>query len=178
MVLLQNCTDLVGAVPGLSSDTCLTPNDDEVIDVKVEVSDVEEEEDPLLISSAGMADDEVSCLSVQLFSCLTLCLYICLSSHPSINPSTYLPTYVHICLSFYLSVYVSVHQSILPTIHPSVCIYLSSHPSTHLTVKFMEIKLKNLLRRIGMTTLKTVMNHKEKSSAGQASSIMEQWKCS
>jgi len=73
-VLLQNCTDLVEAVPGLCSATCITPNDDEVIDVKVEVSDVKEEEDPLLISSAGMADDEVSCLSVHLFSCLTRCL--------------------------------------------------------------------------------------------------------
>ena len=84
-VLLQNCTDLVEAVPGLCSDTCLTPNDDEVIAVKVEVSDVKEEEDPLLISSAGMADDEVSCLSAHFFSCLTLCLCICLSSHPSIH---------------------------------------------------------------------------------------------
>jgi len=92
-VLLQNCTDLVGAVPGLSSNTCLTPNFDEVIDVKVEVSDVKEEEDPLLISSAGMDDDELSCLSVSLFRSLLLCLCIFLSSHPSINPSTYLPTY-------------------------------------------------------------------------------------
>jgi hypothetical protein len=64
----------VAAVPGLCSDTCLTADDDEVIDVKVEVSDVKEEEDPLLISSVGTADDEVSCLSVHLFSCLTFCL--------------------------------------------------------------------------------------------------------
>jgi hypothetical protein len=72
VVLLQNCTDLVQAVPGLCTGTCLTANDDEVIDVKVEVSDVKEEEDPLLISSAGTADDEVSCLSGHLFRCLTL----------------------------------------------------------------------------------------------------------
>lgn len=75
VVLLQKCTDIVEAVPGLCSETCLTASDDEVIGVKVEVSDVkEEEEDPLLISSAGTAVDEVSCLSVHLFSCLTLCL--------------------------------------------------------------------------------------------------------
>ena len=70
MVLLQNCTDLVEAVPGLCSYTCLTPNDDEVIGIKVEVSDVKEEEDPLLISSAGNADDEVSYLFVHLFNYL------------------------------------------------------------------------------------------------------------
>lgn len=131
MVLLQNCTDLVGAVPGLCSDTCLTPNDD-VIDVKVEVSDVKEEEDPLLISSAGMADNEVSCLSVHLFSCLTLCLYICLS----IDPSTFLPPYLPTYMSIFLSLYISVHQSIFPVIHPSIClsvcvsICLATHPPT------------------------------------------------
>jgi hypothetical protein len=46
---------------------CLSANDDGVIDVKVEVSDVKEEEDPLLISSALMADGEVSYLSVSSF---------------------------------------------------------------------------------------------------------------
>jgi len=140
MVLLQNCTDLVGAVPGLCSDTCLTPNDD-VIDVKVEVSDVKEEEDPLLISSAGMADNEVSCLSVHLFSCLTLCLYICLS----IDPSTYLPPYLHVYLSISLYICPSIYLSSHPSIHLFVClcIYLFSHPSTHLTVKFVEMKLLN-----------------------------------
>ena len=132
-VLLQNCTGLVGALPGLCSDTCLMPDDDEVIDVKVEVLDVKEEEDSLLISSAGMADDEVSCLSVHLFSCL--------SSHPSISPSTYLPTY----MSIFLSLCLCICPFIYPSIHPSVClcIYLSSHLSTHLTVKFREMKFLN-----------------------------------
>jgi len=130
-VLLQNCTDLVEAVPGLCSDTCLTPNDDEVIAVKVEVSDVKEEEDPLLISSAGMADDEVSCLSAHFFSCLTLCLCICLSSHPSIHPSIYvylsiylsIYLFVYIYISFYLSVRLSVFLSIYQYIYLSL--YLS-----------------------------------------------------
>jgi hypothetical protein len=52
--------------------------------VKVEVSDVKEEEDPLLISSAGTPDDEVSCLSLHLFSCLTLSGFVSvyLAIHP------------------------------------------------------------------------------------------------
>jgi hypothetical protein len=66
-MVLQNCAGLVGAVPGLCSDVCLSANDDGIIDVKVEVSDVKEEEDPLLISSALMADGEVSYLSVSSF---------------------------------------------------------------------------------------------------------------
>ena len=55
---LQNCTDVLEAVPDLCSETCVTPSD-----IKIEEdSDIsEEEEDPLAVTSPAVkAEQEVS----------------------------------------------------------------------------------------------------------------------
>jgi hypothetical protein len=81
-VFLQNCPHFLEAAPGLCSDTSLIPD----VDVKVEVSGIKEEEDPLLIVPAVKADDEVSCLYVCLSVCVSVCLSVYLSSHPPPQP--------------------------------------------------------------------------------------------
>jgi hypothetical protein len=51
-MVLQNCTDFLKVEPGLGDETCpMSSRDgDQVIDIKVEVSDTQEVEDPLLIT--------------------------------------------------------------------------------------------------------------------------------
>jgi hypothetical protein len=61
---LQNCTDVLEAVPGLCTETCLTACDDgkKVADIKFEEdSDIPEEEDPSAVTSPAVkAEQEVS----------------------------------------------------------------------------------------------------------------------
>jgi hypothetical protein len=82
VVVLQNCINLLEVVPGSYSETCLTSHDDnQVIDIKVEnVADMQEEEDPLLITSPVIkTEHEVSCMSVYIvrhISQIQLVLYI------------------------------------------------------------------------------------------------------
>lgn len=54
---LQNCTDVLEAVPDLCSETCVAPSD-----IKIEEdSDMSEEEDPLAVTSPAVkAEQEVS----------------------------------------------------------------------------------------------------------------------
>jgi hypothetical protein len=64
-VLLQNCMDILKVEPGSISETCPTSSHDgdQIIDVKVEVSDTQEEQDPLLIQLSEIkAENEVSCM--------------------------------------------------------------------------------------------------------------------
>lgn len=61
MVVLQNCVDLVKAVPGSYSETLPTSYHD----VKVEeVTDIEQAEDPLLTFPVIKEENEVSCMSL------------------------------------------------------------------------------------------------------------------
>jgi hypothetical protein len=64
-MLLQNCLDILKVEPGSVSETCpaTSRNGNQIIDVKVEVSDTQEEQDPLLISLPEIkAEYEVSCM--------------------------------------------------------------------------------------------------------------------
>jgi hypothetical protein len=65
MLVLQDCAHSQEDVPGSCADTCPTSSHDanQTISIKVEVSDVkEEDEDPLAISFPGIeAKHEVSC---------------------------------------------------------------------------------------------------------------------
>jgi hypothetical protein len=65
MVVLQNCMDLLQGVPGSDSETCPMPSHDgnQVICMKVDVTDTQEEEDPLLITFTAIKDEHgVSCM--------------------------------------------------------------------------------------------------------------------
>ncbi|XP_033606108.1 uncharacterized protein LOC111875794 isoform X2 [Cryptotermes secundus] len=55
----ENCVDFLKVEPGLSDGTCPTSSHDgtQVIDIKVEVSDTQEVEDPLLITLPEMKDE-------------------------------------------------------------------------------------------------------------------------
>jgi hypothetical protein len=68
IIILQNCMDLLKVVPGSYSETCPTSSHDgnQVVNIKYEVTDVqEEEEDPLLITSSGIRDEHtVSSISM------------------------------------------------------------------------------------------------------------------
>jgi hypothetical protein len=89
MVVLQNCMDLLKVVPGSYSETCPAS-----YDMKVdEVTDIQEEEDPLLTFPVVKAEYEVSCVSVsivrhilQIYK-ISVFLFICLSVSAS-NTST------------------------------------------------------------------------------------------
>jgi hypothetical protein len=67
VMVLQNSTDLLKVEPGSSSETCPTSLDGkQMIDIKVEVSDAQEVQDPLLITLPRIkAKHEVSCMSVS-----------------------------------------------------------------------------------------------------------------
>jgi hypothetical protein len=67
VMVLQNSTDLLKVEPGSSSETCPTSHDGtQDIDIKVEVADTEEVEDPLLIALPEIkAKHEVSCTCVS-----------------------------------------------------------------------------------------------------------------
>jgi hypothetical protein len=79
IMVLQNCLDLPKVEPGSYSETCLTSSDDErqILGMNVkEVTNVQEEEDPLLISHPVMkAEHEVSCVCMLCF-CLSIVLHI------------------------------------------------------------------------------------------------------
>lgn len=63
MVVSQNCTDLPKDVSGLDRETC---QGNDAIDIKVEVTDIEEEADPLLITFPVIDTQHgVSCMSVS-----------------------------------------------------------------------------------------------------------------
>jgi hypothetical protein len=65
-MVLQNCMDFLKVEPGLSDESCPVSSHDgnQIIDIKVEVSDTQEIEDPLLITSPEIkAEYEVSCIS-------------------------------------------------------------------------------------------------------------------
>lgn len=62
VMILQNCMDLPKDVPSSYIETC---HGNEVIDIKIEVTDVEKEEDPLLITVPVIKSEHgVSYLSV------------------------------------------------------------------------------------------------------------------
>jgi hypothetical protein len=66
-MVLQYFVDFLKPEPGSSSETYPTSSHDgtQVIDIKVEVSDAQEVEDPLLITLPEIkAEHEVSCVSV------------------------------------------------------------------------------------------------------------------
>jgi hypothetical protein len=69
MMILQNSMDFLKVEPGSSSEICPTSHaGDQVNDIKVEASDTEEVEDPLLVTLPGIkAESEVSCMSAYLF---------------------------------------------------------------------------------------------------------------
>jgi hypothetical protein len=67
MMVLQTYIDLGNAVPGPCAETCTTSHDaTQAMNIKSEeVSDADEEEDPLQITLPEMkAEPEVSCMSV------------------------------------------------------------------------------------------------------------------
>jgi hypothetical protein len=64
MVVLQNCVDLQKVVPGSDSESC--HDGSEVIDIKTEnVTDVEEDELPVLIAFPEIKDEEEVCLIIH-----------------------------------------------------------------------------------------------------------------
>jgi hypothetical protein len=65
-MVLQYCVDFLKPEPGSSSKMCVTSHDgNQVIDIKVEVSDTQHVEDPLLITLPEIkAEHEVSCVSI------------------------------------------------------------------------------------------------------------------
>jgi hypothetical protein len=68
MVVLQNYMDLQKDVPGLCSEMCLSSSHDEnqVINIKVEATDIQEDEHPMLITFPVIkAEHKVSCISVR-----------------------------------------------------------------------------------------------------------------
>jgi hypothetical protein len=69
MMILQNSMDFLKVEPGSSGEICPTShNGDQVNDIKVEASDTEEVEDPLLITLPEIkAESEVSRMSASLF---------------------------------------------------------------------------------------------------------------
>jgi hypothetical protein len=69
MLVLQNCVNFKEDVAGLCSETCATSSHDAIQAINnikdEEVSDIEEEEDPVPISFPAMKPEaEVSCTSV------------------------------------------------------------------------------------------------------------------
>jgi hypothetical protein len=65
-MVLQNSMDFVKVEPGLSDESCPASSHDgnQTIDIKVEVSDTQEMEDPLLMVLPEIkAEHEVSCMS-------------------------------------------------------------------------------------------------------------------
>jgi hypothetical protein len=93
-MVLQNCMDFLKVEPGLSDETCPASSHegDQVIDIKVEVSDTQEVEDPLLITLPEIkAEHEVSCMAAcPLLSiyhiypelCIVFPVLICISTSP------------------------------------------------------------------------------------------------
>jgi hypothetical protein len=67
VVVLQNCKDLLKVVLGSYSETCLTRQNTNEIDVKVEeVTNIQEEEDPMAKTFPNIkAEQEVSCMLVH-----------------------------------------------------------------------------------------------------------------
>jgi hypothetical protein len=67
MMLLQNCVDLLKMIPGSYSETCPTSSygGNEGIDIKIEVTDIQEEEEPEPVTFPVIkSENEVSCTSV------------------------------------------------------------------------------------------------------------------
>jgi hypothetical protein len=66
MVVSQNCMDLARVMPGSCSGTFITPHSgNEVINIKVEVTDRQEEEDSVRVTVPVIKDEhEVSCMAV------------------------------------------------------------------------------------------------------------------
>jgi hypothetical protein len=64
MIILQKCMDLPKFVPGSYNETCLTPDDEsQIINVKVEITDEQDEEDPVPITCPVIKPEhEVSCV--------------------------------------------------------------------------------------------------------------------
>jgi predicted metal-binding protein len=91
-MVLQNCMDFLKVEPVFSDESCPASSHDgtQVIDIKVEVSDTQEVEDPLLITLPGIkAEHEVSCMSTYpslgtfhryLELCIVFPISICLST--------------------------------------------------------------------------------------------------
>jgi hypothetical protein len=67
-MVLQNCMDLLKVEPGSYNETCLTSSHDgsQILSLNVEeVTDVQEEDDPLLISHPVIkAEHEVRCFCI------------------------------------------------------------------------------------------------------------------
>jgi hypothetical protein len=67
IVILQNCLDLLKAEPGSYSETCVTSSHDgnQVVGMNIEeVRNVQEDEDPLLMSPVIKVEHEVSCVCI------------------------------------------------------------------------------------------------------------------
>lgn len=77
MTILQNSMDFLKVEPGSSSEIYPSShNGGQVSDIKVETSDTEEVEDPLLITLPGIkAESEVSCMSACLFENFMMIVY-------------------------------------------------------------------------------------------------------
>jgi hypothetical protein len=67
-LVLQNCLELVKVVPGSDSETCCDGNWDVIIKDE-DVTDVQEDEDPLLITSPLMKAEQSVCLYIPLAPC-------------------------------------------------------------------------------------------------------------
>jgi hypothetical protein len=76
---LQNCTDVLEAVPDLCTEMCVTASDDGNKDIKVEEgSYVSEEEDPLAVTlPATKAEEEVSNVQQTSYSLALLGRRLC-----------------------------------------------------------------------------------------------------
>jgi len=86
VIILQNCTDLPKVEPDSYNEAYVTSSDfgSEVINIKVEVSDREEDEGPMPATFAGIkVEQEASCMSFvsipfpHIENCLLSSLYIC-----------------------------------------------------------------------------------------------------
>jgi hypothetical protein len=77
VMILQNSMDFLKVEPGSSSETCPTSHDgDQVSDIKVEASDTEEVEDPLLVTLPVIkTESEVSCMYACLFQKFVMMVY-------------------------------------------------------------------------------------------------------
>lgn len=75
-MFLQNCMDFLKVAPGLCSDTCVPSHDGyQLNDIKVEyIADIQQEEDPLLITSPKIKSEHVvSCVCTLLCTFHVLC---------------------------------------------------------------------------------------------------------
>jgi hypothetical protein len=93
-VVLQNCVDFLKVEPGLSDKSCplSSPDGDQAIDIKVEASETQEVEDPLLITLPDIkVEHEVSCMPacppLSIYHiypelCIVFPISICISTSP------------------------------------------------------------------------------------------------